>query len=39
MADVAVVGIFVVSMGIVMWIARLLGKMIDGDGDGPVNGQ
>jgi hypothetical protein len=37
MADVAVVGIFVVSMGIVMWIAHLRGKIVDGDG--PVNGQ
>jgi hypothetical protein len=37
MADMAVVGIFVVSMGIVMWIAHLLGKIVDGDG--PVSGQ
>jgi hypothetical protein len=37
MSDMAVVGIFVVSMGIVMWIAHLLGKIVDGDG--PVSGQ
>ncbi|MCP1412025.1 hypothetical protein J3D46_001291 [Paenarthrobacter sp. A20] len=37
MADVAVVAILVVSMGIVMWVAHLLGKMIDGEG--PVSGQ
>ncbi|MDR6640199.1 hypothetical protein J2Y68_003866 [Paenarthrobacter nitroguajacolicus] len=37
MADVAVVAILVMSMGIVMWVARLLGKMIDGAGR--VSGQ
>jgi len=36
-ANVAVVVILVVSMGIVMWVAHLLGKMVDGDG--PVSGQ
>jgi hypothetical protein len=37
MADVAVVVILVLSMGIVMWVAHLLGTMIDGEG--PVSGQ
>lgn len=37
MADVAVVVILVVSMGIVMWVAHFLGGMIDGGG--PVSGQ
>jgi hypothetical protein len=36
-ADVAVVVILVVSMGIVMWVAHLLGKMVDGEG--PVSGR
>jgi hypothetical protein len=36
-ADVAVVVILVVSMGIVMWVAHLLGKMVDDDG--PVSGR
>ncbi len=37
MADVAVVVILLVSMGIVMWVAHLLGKMVDGEG--PVSGR
>ncbi len=37
MADMAVVVILVVTMGIVMWVAHLLGKMVDSDG--PVSGQ
>ncbi|MDR6436739.1 hypothetical protein J2790_001860 [Paenarthrobacter nicotinovorans] len=37
MADVAVVVILMACMGIVMWVAHLLGKMVDGDG--PVSGQ
>lgn len=37
MADVAVVVILVVSMGIVMCVAHLLGKMVDGEG--PVSGR
>jgi len=36
-ADVAVVVILVVSMGIVMWVAHLLGMMVDGEG--PVSGR
>lgn len=34
MADVAVVGILVVSMGFVMWVGHLLTGMVDGAGDG-----
>lgn len=37
MADVAVVVILLVCMGIVMWVAHLLGKMVDGEG--PVSGR
>jgi hypothetical protein len=41
MADVAVVGILVVSMGFVMWVGHLLTRMVGGkgEGDGPVTNQ
>lgn len=41
MADLAVVGIFVVSMGFVMWVGHLLTGMVGGnaEGDGPVKDQ
>ena len=34
MADVAVIGIFMVSMGFVMWIGHLVTGMVSGAGDG-----
>lgn len=36
MADVAVVGILVVSMGFVMWVGHLLTGMVGGKGEGDV---
>jgi hypothetical protein len=39
MADVAVIGILMVSMGFVMWIGQLLTGMVSGAGDGSVDGQ
>jgi len=38
-ADLAVVGIFVVSMGFVMWVGQLLTGMVGGASDGPVTEQ
>ena len=34
MADLAVVGILLVSMGFVMWVGHLLAGMVNGDGTG-----
>ena len=39
MADVAVIGIFMVSMGFVMWIGQLLARMVSGADDRPEGGQ
>lgn len=39
MADVAVLGIFVVSMGFVMWIGHVLTGMVSGLGHGAEDGQ
>jgi hypothetical protein len=34
MADMAVVGILLASMGFVMWVGHLLTRMVGGSGDG-----
>ena len=39
MADVAVIGILMVSMGFVMWIGHLVTGMVSGVGDGAEDGQ
>jgi hypothetical protein len=41
MADVAVIGILLVSMGFVMWVGHLLAGMVGGkgEGEGPVTGK
>ena len=39
MADVAVIGILMVSMGFVMWIGHLVTGMVSGTGDGAEDGQ
>jgi hypothetical protein len=39
MADVAVVGILVVSMGFAMWVGHLLTGMVGGTPDGSGEGQ
>ena len=39
MADLAVLGIFVVSMGFVMWVGQLLTGMVGGASDGRVTDQ
>lgn len=33
MADMAVIGIFMASMGFVMWIGQLLPRMVGGTGE------
>jgi hypothetical protein len=38
-ADLAVLGIFVVSIGFVMWVGHLLTGMVGGASDGPVTDQ
>jgi hypothetical protein len=35
MADLAVIGILMVSMGFVMWIGHVLAGMVGGPGDRP----
>ena len=39
MADVAVIGILMVSMGFVMWIGHVLAGMVGGADDRPEGGQ
>lgn len=39
MADAAVLGILMVSMGLVMWIGQLLTGMVGGAGDGAEDSQ
>lgn len=39
MADVAVIGILMVSMGFVMWIGHLLAGMVGAADDRPESGQ
>jgi hypothetical protein len=39
MADVAVIGILLVSMGFVMWLGHRLAGMASGAGDGAEDGQ
>lgn len=39
MADMAVIGILMVSMGFVMWIGHLLAGMVGGAEDRPEDGQ
>lgn len=39
MADMAVIGILMVSMGFVMWIGQLLTGMVNGSGDWAEDGQ
>ncbi|MBP1235328.1 hypothetical protein JOE40_000796 [Arthrobacter sp. PvP102] len=39
MADMAVIGILMVSMGFVMWIGHLLAGMVGGAEDRPDAGQ
>ena len=39
MADAAVVGILMVSMGFVMWIGQLLAGMVSGTGNGAEDSQ
>jgi hypothetical protein len=39
MADMAVIGILMVSMGFVMWIGHLLAGMVGGADDRPEGGQ
>lgn len=39
MADVAVIGIFMVSMGFVMWIGQLLARMVSSADARPEGGQ
>jgi hypothetical protein len=39
MADVAVIGILMVSMGFVMWIGHVLAGMVGGADDRPEAGQ
>jgi hypothetical protein len=39
MADVAVLGIFIGSMGLVMWIGQLLTKMVGAADDRQEGGQ
>jgi hypothetical protein len=38
MADLAVIGVLVVSTGFVMWIGHLLAGMVSGAGDGAEDG-
>ncbi len=39
MADVAVIGILMVSMGFVMWIGHVLAGMVGGADDRPEGGK
>lgn len=39
MADVAVIGILMASMGFVMWVGHLLARMLGGTSDRPEGGQ
>jgi|RhiMetStandDraft_4_1073278.scaffolds.fasta_scaffold05239_5 hypothetical protein len=39
MADAAVIGILMASMGFVMWIGQLLTGMVSGAGDRPEDGK
>lgn len=39
MADLAVIGILMVSMGLVMWIGQLLTGMVGGAGAGVEDGR
>ncbi len=39
MADVAVIGILMVSMGFVMWIGHVLAGMVGGTDDRPEGGK
>ncbi len=39
MADVAVIGILMVSMGFVMWIGHVLAGMVGGKDDRPEGGK
>ena len=39
MADVAVIGILLVSMGFVMWVGHVLAKMVSGNDERRESGQ
>jgi hypothetical protein len=39
MADLAVIGILMVSMGLVMWIGHVLAEMVGGAEDRPEGGK
>ncbi|MCB5275052.1 hypothetical protein BJG92_02593 [Arthrobacter sp. SO5] len=39
MADAAVIGILMASMGFVMWVGHLLARVVGGTGERPEDGQ
>ena len=39
MADVAVIGILMVSMGFVMWLGHVLANLVKGNDERPEGGQ
>lgn len=39
MADVAVIGILLVAMGLVMWIGHVLARIVGGPDDRPEGGK